>query len=148
MEINLHKLTETLQNYEAGKVFPADAARELVRLFDQMNRKAEKISTDKKEEFAAEFIDTVQKLVALINPYIEVISLSEESLLSSLDNPSYFDADQWNAVQEAKQQLAEIAEQLLPHLATVPEIEGEMPQQIKGAKKHPPRAPRSKWMKS
>ena len=148
MKNRLQNLIETLQKYELAKASLPEVAKEFVRFFEELSDEAEKVIPEKKEEFATEFIDRVHQLVAVVNPYIDLISLGEENLLSSFDNPNYFDADQWKSAQEAKEQLGEIARRLLPHLATAPKLEGVQESLKEDQKKQPPRAPKSKWVKS
>jgi len=148
MKNRLRNLIETLQKYELGNADFSEVAKEFVRFFEELSNEAEKVIPEKKEEFATQFIDIIHQLVAVINPYIDLISLGEENLLSSLDNPSYFDADQWKSAQEAKEHLGEIARRLLPHLATASKLEGVQESLKEDQKKQTPRAPKSKWMKS
>jgi hypothetical protein len=147
MKSRLQNLSESLQKFEVGKVSLPEIAGEFVRFFEEINLNAEKSSSDHKEEFASQSVDILHQLVALINPYIEVVALGEENLLSSLDNPNYFDAGDWNSATEAKQRIGELARKLLSHLATVPKLE-ESQDVLKKEKKHPPRAHKSQWMKS
>jgi negative regulator of genetic competence, sporulation and motility len=147
MKNSLQNLTETLQKFETGRVSFPEIAKEFVRLFEELNSKAEKISDEHKEEFATQVVETFHRLADLINPYIEVIALGEENLLSSLDNPNYFDADDWKSTSEAKEGVGEMARKLLPFLATVPKLE-ESQDLLKKDKKQPPRASKSQWMKS
>ena len=148
MKNTLQNLIETLQNYEHNNAILPEVAKEFVRFFEQIDREAEKITPDKKEEFATQFIEIAHQLVTVINPYIELIPLSEENLLSTLDDPNYFDADLWKSVQEAKGRIGELARRLLPHLATIPQLDETQQSLKEDKKKHPPRAPKSKWMKS
>jgi len=147
MKSRLQNLSESLQKFETGKASLPEIALEFVRLFEEINSKAEKISSDHKEQFATESVETLHQLVALINPYIEVVALGEENLLSSLDNPNYFDAEDWKSAAEAKQRIGELSLKLLSHLATIPKLE-EPQDVLKKDKKHPPRATKSQWMKS
>ena len=147
MKSRLQNLSESLQKFEIGRVSLPEMAQEFVRLFEDINSKAEKISSDHKEEFATESVEMLHQLALLINPYIEVVALGEENLLSSLDNPNYFDAEDWKSAAEAKQQIGELTRKLLSHLATVPKLE-ESQDVLKKDKKHPPRATKSQWMKS
>jgi hypothetical protein len=148
MKNRLQNLIETLQKYELAKASLSEVAKEFVRFFEELSNEAEKVTPEKKEEFATQFVDIIHQLVAVINPYIDLIPLGEENLLSSLDNPNYFDADQWKSAQEAKEHLGEIACRLLPHLSTAPRLEGTQESLKEDQKKQPPRAPKSKWMKS
>ena len=147
MKNRLQNLTETLQKFEAGKASLPEIAKEFVRLFEELNTEAAKISASQKEEFATQSVEMFHQLAALINPYIDQIPLGEENLLSSLDNPSYFDADDWESASEAKDRIGEMARRLLPHLATIPKLV-ESQDSLKKDKKLPPRAPKSEWMKS
>jgi hypothetical protein len=147
MKNRLQNLSESLQKFEIGRMSLSEIAQEFVRLFEDINSKAEKISSNHKEEFATQSVEMLHQLVALINPYIEVVALGEENLLSSLDNPNYFDAEDWKSATEAKQRIGELSRKLLPHLATVPKLE-ESHDTLRKDKKHPPRATKSQWMKS
>ena len=147
MKNNLQNLSESLQKYETGRISFPEIAREFVRLFEEFHFRAEKISSEHKEEFATQSVEMLHQIVALINPYIDVVALSEENLLSSLDNPNYFDASDWKSAIEAKQQIGEFARKLLLHLAMAPKLE-EAHDPLKKDKKHPPRASKSQWMKS
>lgn len=147
MENRLQNLTETLQKFEASKVSFSEIAGEFVRFFEDLHLQAEKISAEQKEEFATQAVELFHQLVALINPYIDVIALGEESLLASLDNPNYFDADDWKSAQDAKEQIGQLARRLLPYLATAPQLK-ESQDSLKKDKKQPPRATKSQWMKS
>ena len=147
MENKFQNLSESLQKYETGKISFREIAKEFVRVFEEINLKAEKISSDQKEAFATQAVEDFQELVTLINPYIDVVSLSDEKLLSSLENPSYFDAGDWNSAIEAKEQIGEFARKLLPLMAITAETE-ETKETLKKEKKHPPRASKSQWMKS
>ncbi len=147
MKSRLQNLSESLQKFETGKISLPEIAEEFVRFFEEINLKAEKSSSDQKEEFATQAVEALHQLVALINPYIEVVALGEENLLSSLDNPNYFDAGDWKSAAEAKQQIGELSRKLLPHLATLPKLE-ESQDILKQDKKHPPRPSKSQWMKS
>jgi hypothetical protein len=147
MNNRLQNLSESLQKFEIGKISFPEIAKEFVRLFEELNSKAEKISADHKEEFATQSVEILHQLVALINPYIDVVALSEENLLSSLDNPNYFDTEDWNSASEAKDRIGELARKLLLFLATVPKLE-ESQDSLKKDKKQPPRASKSQWMKS
>jgi hypothetical protein len=147
MKNRLQNLSESLQKYETGSVSFPEIAREFVRIFEEFHLRAEKISSDHKEEFATESVEMLHQLALLINPYIDVIALGEENLLSSLDNPNYFDASDWKSAVEAKQQIGEFARKLLLHLAMAPKLE-ESHDSIKKDKKHPSRASKSQWMKS
>ncbi|HEX2579191.1 MAG TPA: hypothetical protein VHK67_02160 [Rhabdochlamydiaceae bacterium] len=109
--------------------------------------KGEKTSSDQKEAFATQAAEDFQQLTSLINPYIEALLLSDEKLLSSLENPSYFDAGDWNSAIEAKEQIGEFARKLLPLMAVLAESE-ETKESLKKEKKNPPRASKSQWMKS
>ncbi len=73
--------------------------------------------------------------------------MGEENLLSSLDSPSYFDASEWKSAQEAQERVGELARRLLPFLAIVPKLE-ESQNPPADKKKHRPRAPKSRWVKS
>lgn len=146
MQSRLQNLSETLQKFEIGKVSFSEIAREFVRFFEDLQLNAEKISAEQKEEFATHAVELFHKLAALISPYIEVTSLGEESLLASLDNPNYFDEDDWKSAQDAKEQIGQLARRLLPYLATSPQLESQ--DSLKKDKKQPPRAPKSQWMKS
>ncbi len=147
MKNSLQNLTEPLQRFEAGKISLPEIAKEFVRLFEKLNALAEKSSADHKEEFASQLVETFHELAVLINPYIDMIPLGEENLLSSLDNPNYFDADDWKSALEAKEQIGEIARKLLPYLATIPQLK-ESQGTLRKDKKEPPRASKSQWMKS
>jgi hypothetical protein len=147
MKNRLQNLSESLQKFETGRVSLPEIAEEFVRLFEEIHSKAEKVSSDQKEEFATQSVEALHQLVALINPYIEVVALGEENLLSSLDNPNYFDAEDWKSAAEAKQRIGELTRKLLPHLATIPKLE-ESNDVLKKDKKHPPRPTKSQWMKS
>ncbi len=147
MKSRLQNLSESLQKYETGHVSFPEIAREFVRFFEEFHFRAEKNSSEHKEEFATQSVELLHQLAALINPYIDVIALGEENLLSSLDNPNYFDASDWKSAVEAKQQIGELARKLLLHLAMAPKLE-ESQDSIKKDKKHPPRASKSQWMKS
>src|SRR5579863_10391487 len=105
MKSRLQSLSESLQKFETGKMPLPEIAAEFVRLFEEINSKAEKVSSDQKEEFAIQSVETLHQLVALINPFIDVVALGEENLLSSLDNPNYFDAGDWKSAAEAKQRI-------------------------------------------
>src|SRR5579872_6397281 len=137
MKNRLQSLSESLQKFETGRMSLPEIAEEFVRFFEEINLKAEKNSSDQKEEFATVSVETLHQLVALINPYIEVVALSEENLLSSLDNPNYFDAEDWKSAEEAKQRIGELSRKLLPHLATLPKLE-ESQDILKKDKKQPP----------
>jgi hypothetical protein len=145
MKNSLQNLTETLQKFEIGKVSLQEMAKEFVRFFEQLHSQAEKGAN--KEEMATKAVEALQQLAGVIQPYIDVIPLGEDNLLASLDNPSYFDADEWKSAQEAKERLGELVRQLLTHLATVPQLE-ESQETLKKDKKQPPRASKSQWMKS
>lgn len=147
MKSRLQNLSESLQKFETGRMSIPEIAEEFVRLFEEINLKAEKISSDHKEEFATQSVEMLHQLVALINPYIEVVALGEENLLSSLDNPNYFDAEDWKSAAEAKQRIGELSRKLLSHLATAPKL-AESQDVLKKDKKQPPRATKSQWMKS
>lgn len=147
MKSRLKNLSESLQKFEIGRMSFPEIAEEFVRFFEEINSKAEKISSDHKEAFATESVEALHQLVSLINPYIEVVALGEENLLSSLDNPNYFDAEDWKSAVEAKQRIGELSRKLLPHLATLPKLE-ESQDVLKKDKKHPPRPTKSHWMKS
>jgi hypothetical protein len=58
MTDSLQKLTETLQKFEIGKASLAEVSKEFVRLFEELNSQAEKISADNKEEYAMKFVET------------------------------------------------------------------------------------------
>lgn len=148
MKNTLQNLIETLQNYEQNNAILPEVAKEFVRFFEQMNQAAEKITADKKEEFATQFVEIAHQLVNVINPYIDLIPLSEENLLSSLDNADYFDLQQWKSMQEAKEHIGQFARTLLPHLATIPKLESAKESLKEDQKKKPPRASKSDWMKS
>jgi hypothetical protein len=147
MKSRLQNLSESLQKFETGRISFPEIAKEFVRLFEEFHSQAEKISADHKEEFATQSVESLHQLAALINPYIDVIALGEENLLSSLDNPNYFDVDDWKSATEARQRIGELARKLLPFLATVPKLE-ESQDSLKKDKKQPPRASKSQWMKS
>ncbi len=147
MKSRLQNLSESLQNFETGRMSLPEIAEEFVRLFEDINLKAEKSSSTHKEEFATQSVEILHQLALLINPYIEVVALGEENLLSSLDNPNYFDAEDWKSAAEAKQRIGELSRKLLPHLATVPKLE-ESHGVLRKDKKHPPRATKSQWMKT
>ena len=146
MQNRLQNLSETLQKFEASKVSFPEIAGEFVRFFEDLQLKAEKISAEQKEEFALLAVELFHQLVSLINPYIDVIALGEENLLLSLENPNYFDADDWKSATDAKEQIGELARRLLPYLATTPQLESQ--DSLKKDKKQPPRATKSQWMKS
>jgi uncharacterized phage infection (PIP) family protein YhgE len=147
MKSRLQNLSESLQNFESGKLSFPEIAKEFVRLFEDLNSKAEKILPDNKEEFATQSVESLHQLVALINPYIEVVALGEENLLSSLDNPNYFDAEDYSSATEARDLIGELSRKLLPLMATLPNLE-ESHDPLKKDKKQPPRASKSQWMKS
>ncbi len=147
MTDSLQNLTETLQKFEIGKASFAEISKEFISFFERLNSLAEKISADNKEEYAMKLVDTLNQLAQIVTPYIEVIPLEEENLLLSLDNPSYFDVDHWKNAQEAKERLGELARRLLPFLAVVPLLE-ESQKSPTDKKKHLPRAPKSRWLKS
>jgi|GEM_PF-1643014 len=147
MKSRLQNLSKSLQNFETGRMSFSEIAQEFVRLFEEINSEAEKNSSDHKEEFALQAVEMLHQLVALINPYIEVVALGEENLLSSLDNPNYFDAEDWKSAAEAKQRIGELARKLLPHLAIAPNLE-ESHGVLRKEKRHPPGTPKSQWMKS
>ena len=147
MNNRLQNLSESLQKFEIGKISFPEIAKEFVRFFEELNSNAEKISADHKEEFATQTVDMLHQLVAIINPYIEVMALSDENLLSSLDNPNYFDSEDWKSASEAKDRIGEMARKLLLFLATIPKLE-ESHDSLKKDKKQPPRASKSQWMKS
>ena len=147
MTDSLQNLTETLQKFEIGKAPLAEISKEFVRFFEQLNSQAEKISADNKEEYAMKFVETLNQLVQVVTPYIEMFPLEEENLVSSLDNPSYFDANEWKSAQEAKERLGELARRLLPFLAIVPQLE-ESQKPPTDKKKQVPRASKSRWLKS
>ncbi|HEX4839130.1 MAG TPA: hypothetical protein VFU89_01665 [Rhabdochlamydiaceae bacterium] len=147
MRNTLQNLLESLQKYEIGKIPLPEIAEGFVRLFDEIHLKAEKIPSDQKEEFATQTAEDFHQLVSLINPYIDIISLSDEQLLSSLENPSFFDANDWNAAIEAKEQIGELARKLFLHMSTTATSE-ESQELLKKEKKHPPRTSKSQWMKS
>lgn len=111
MKNRLQNLSQSLQKFETGRMSLPEIAGEFVRLFEEINSKAEKISSDHKEEFATQSVEMLHQLVSLINPYIEVVALGEENLRSSLDNPNYFDAEDWKSAAEAKQRIGELAPQ-------------------------------------
>lgn len=147
MNNRLQNLSESLQKFEIGRISFPEMAKEFVRIFEEFHSQAEKISGDHKEEFATQSVDALHQLVALINPYIDPIALSEENLLASLDNPNYFDTEDWESASEAKARIGELARKLLLFLATVPKLE-ESHDSLKKDKKQPPRASKSQWMKS
>jgi hypothetical protein len=68
-------------------VFP-EITKEFVLLFEELNSKADNFLPYNKEEFATQSVESLHQLVALINPYSEVVALGEENLLSSLENPN------------------------------------------------------------
>lgn len=147
MNHKLQNLLESLQKYETGKMSFPEISKEFVRIFEEMSVKAEKISSDQKEAFATQAAEEFQQLVSLISPYIDVVSLSDDKLLSSLENPSYFDAGDWNSAIEAKEQIGEFIRKLLPHMSIMTKVE-ESKDLLKKEKKLPPRASKSQWMKS
>jgi hypothetical protein len=148
MQGSLKNLTEALKKFDARELSLAEVVKEFVLFFEQMNGQAEKVPADKREEFTNRFIEATQKLVVLIRPYMDAIQLSEEKLISTLENPDFFDPDDWKAVYEAKERLAEIATALLPHLSTLPKLSEPLEKESLKKGKTPVHTPRSKWMKS
>lgn len=147
MKNKFQNLLESLQKFETGRISFPEIAKEFVRVFEDISMKGEKTSSDQKEAFATQAAEDFQQLTSLINPYIEALLLSDEKLLSSLENPSYFDAGDWNSAIEAKEQIGEFARKLLPLMAVLAESE-ETKESLKKEKKNPPRASKSQWMKS
>src|SRR5689334_15715999 len=114
-------LTDILKEYEAGKVSVPAVAKEIVGFFQAELARIE--NSQKKEEQIQKTTEALQNLVGLLNPYINVVGLSEEALVTSLENPDYFDRDEWQLVQATKEELNEIARRLLVYLATEPSPE-------------------------
>jgi len=144
----VQNLTETLKKFDHREILLPELTKEFCRFFEVLNAEAQKVSAEKKEEFTIQFIETTQALLALIRPYIELIPLGNEKLISSLDNPDFFDPDDWKAVQEAKELLTELSRSILPHLSLTPKLGEKIEKENLRKGEAPEHAPRSKWLKS
>ncbi len=134
-------LSEVLKEFDAGKISVPVVAKEIVGFFQKELSLIEQ--AEKKEEQIQITVENLQQLALQLNPYINRVSVNEETLIASLDNPDLFDKEEWQAVQESKGELSEIVGRLLLYLATEPPA--EEPKAPVSEKRKPP--PKSKWMK-
>lgn len=150
MEDSFKNLTDALQKFDAGEIILPEIVKQFVHFFDQIHRDAEKLSDEKREAYTHRFIETAEKLITLLRPYIKAVPIDDEKLIMSLDNPDFFDPDEWKAVSDAKEKIGEIARNLLPYLSTLAKPEESIEQEkLKKTKSETPKhPPRSKWMKS
>jgi hypothetical protein len=144
----VRNLTETLKKFDRREILLPEVTKEICLFFEALNVEAQKVSAEKREEFTIQFIETTQAMLTLIRPYIESIPLGNEKLISSLDNPDFFDPDDWKAVQEAKERLTELSRSILPHLSLTPKLGEKIEQEHLRKGEAPQHAPRSKWLKS
>ena len=144
----MQKLTEALKKFDQREILLPALTKEFCQFFESLNTEVITISTEKKEEFTLQFIETTQTLLTLIEPYLEAIPLGNEKLISSVDNPDFFDPDDWKAVQEAKDRLTELSSSLLPHLSLAHKPGESVEQENLRKGEAPQHTPRSKWLKS
>jgi hypothetical protein len=93
--------------------------------------------------------EILHKLILLIQPSINRISISEELLVQALDNPSYFNMDDWSMAQKGKEEIVESFQKLIPLFFDRASLEGESKDTAieKKDRLHKPPS-KSDWMKS
>lgn len=149
MQNRLEKLTETLNQYDRQQASTQMMFEQIAAVFCRFKEEAELLKSEQREAWLKVVQDTLQTLVGMLQPYLDPVSISEQQLIQILDDPSYFNAEDWSRAQRAKNQIQESLQTLIPIFFERPSVETSADKPSIEKKKPPPRPPnRSDWMKS
>jgi hypothetical protein len=104
MNEQFKKLTEALQNSDHHRESLYEVFEIIVKIFQEFSSDSKKIPPEKKEALQ----ETLYTLITLIQPSIDRVSIAEEKLVRALDDPRFFDGDEWKAAQKSKEEILKI----------------------------------------
>lgn len=140
MKIALQQLTESLNNYDEQKGSLRAVFESVAAVFSRMKEQGKEVR---------ECEEALQKVKALLQPYLDPIAIQEDLLMQILSDPSYFNREDWESAQKAKEEIQDAMQILIPLFFERSTVELSPKETPIEKKKRPPRPPkRSDWLKS
>lgn len=146
MEQEFQDLINMFSKVSEGKVGNvADVVKESLGFFDKIKDAMKNASPEDKLKLTAELNQMHATLQEQAKGIYAKIGMTEEQVLALADKPQLFAPDQWNAIQEAKQQLVKSGQDINKMMTQQP-TEAEAPAKEKAKKVH--KFKRDTWQKS
>lgn len=155
LEDEFRRLIRLFEEASAGKkVNLEEVFKESLAFFEHLKAEIAKGTPEDKQEAMRMMKELYQQMVAQTKKICETTGLSEEQLVAYAENPQNFTPDQWRAIQESKQKISRVSNELVQTIqskeSAAPESKSPIEIQPPTAKKRPGarRVDRSKWMRS
>jgi hypothetical protein len=145
MEQEFQDLINMFSKVSEGKVGNvADIVKESVGFFEKIKDTMKNATPEEKMKLTAELNQMHAALQEQAKGIYAKIGMTEEQVLAMADKPQLFSPDQWNAIQDAKQQLV-VSGQDINRMISQP-TEPQAPVKEKAKKAH--KFKRDTWQKS